>query len=308
MAMSASRSPALVFAMALAAAWLLAAGCGGKARRAPAPPPPAPAPPVHPPSPASKPRAPAPAVAPAPSEPAAETAGPFVVGVFRGPGGEELPYRLYLPPICERGCPLIVSFHSASGSGADNEKHVNGSRSIEAEFWTSPEVQGREPSFVLLPQADPALAPSWVRQWRQGAPEEPAEPLEMAISLIDDLAARLPIDPRRLYVSGYSMGGFASWIAISRYPAKFAAAVPIAGGGDASHIGGTRAAVWALHGAADRTVPVARSREMVEALRRSGVEPRYTEYPAAGHFIVRQALGEPGLLDWLFEQRTTGPD
>jgi hypothetical protein len=47
---------------------------------------------------------------------------------------------------------------------------------------------------------------------------------------------------------------------------------------------------------------------MVEALRRSGVEPRYTEYPAAGHFIVRQALGEPGLLDWLFEQRATGPD
>jgi predicted peptidase len=99
------------------------------------------------------------------------------------------------------------------------------------------------------------------------------------------------------------MGGFGSWMAISRHPEKFAAAAPIAGGGDPAHVAGSRSAVWAFHGAKDSIVPVSRTRSMIEALRKAGANPRYTEYPGKGHFIIREALGEPELVDWLFSQK-----
>jgi predicted peptidase len=231
--------------------------------------------------------------------------GHFESGVHRNEAGLELPYRLYLPAACERPCPLVLYLHSASGRGDDNENQIDGSRRWGAGFWTSREVQERHPAFVVIPQADPKLAPTWVRLWRKDPKDTPAqaEPLELAIDLVDRLVRDMPIDPKRVYVTGFSMGGFGSWIAISRHPDRFAAAAPIAGGGDPTQVVEARSAVWAFHGSGDSIVPVGRSRSMVEALRHAGRTPRYTEYRGKGHFIVREALGEPELVDWLFAQR-----
>lgn len=238
------------------------------------------------------------------AEPPPWAEGHFESGVHRNSAGLELPYRLYMPAVCEQPCPLVLYLHSTGGRGEDNETNINGSRRWGAGFWTSDAVQKRYPAFVLIPQANPRLAPTWVRLWRrdpEAAPER-AEPLELAIELLDRLQAKLPIDPKRLYVTGFSMGGFGSWIAISRYPDKFAAAAPVAGGGDPTHVAGAKSAVWAFHGSQDSIVPVRRSRTMVEALRKAGANPRYTEYAGKGHFIIREALGEPELVDWLFSQ------
>lgn len=231
--------------------------------------------------------------------------GHFESGVHRNSAGLELPYQLYMPAVCEQPCPLILYLHSTGGQGDDNETNINGSRRYGAGFWTSDEVQKRHPSFVLIPQASRKLAPTWVRLWRRDPAERPdrAEPLELAIELLERFQQELPIDPKRLYVTGFSMGGFGSWIAISRHPEKFAAAAPIAGGGDPAHVAGSKSAVWAFHGSKDSIVPPRRSRSMIEALRKAGANPRYTEYPGKGHFIIREALGEPELVDWLFEQR-----
>ena len=302
------------------------AACGRRAVREPAPPPP-PLPDTKPVSPvpgqepkiepepaqppASEPIARLPKPRPRPSpfpkpidEPPPWKEGHFESGVHRNSAGLELPYRLYMPAACERPCPLILYLHSTGGRGDDNETNINGSRRYGAGFWTSDDVQMRHPSFVLIPQANPKLAPTWVRLWRKDPDEGPerAEPLELAIELLDQLSETLPIDPKRVYVTGFSMGGFGSWIAISRYPEKFAAAAPIAGGGDPAHVAGARSAVWAFHGTKDSIVPVGRSRSMIEALRRAGANPRYSEYPGKGHFIIREALGEPELVDWLFSQ------
>ncbi len=129
------------------------------------------------------------------------------------------------------------------------------------------------------------------------------EPLELTVELIDALGLEFSIDPDRIYITGLSMGGFGTWIAVSRYPDRFAAAVPICGGGDPTAIGQTSAKIWAFHGAADRAVPPKRSREMVEALHRAGGHPRYTEYPGVGHDAWRYAYMEPELVGWLFRQR-----
>jgi len=39
-------------------------------------------------------------------------------------------------------------------------------------------------------------------------------------------------DPQRLYLTGYSMGGFGTWKMADAFPKKWAAIVPICGGGE----------------------------------------------------------------------------
>jgi predicted peptidase len=63
-------------------------------------------------------------------------------------------------------------------------------------------------------------------------PSEPSIPLSAVVELIDALLASYPIDPQRLYLIGLSMGGFGVWELLSRWPERFAAAVPICGGAD----------------------------------------------------------------------------
>jgi len=60
--------------------------------------------------------------------------------------------------------------------------------------------------------------------------------------------------------------------------------------------------IWAFHGEADPTVPVAASRDMIAAIRKAGGNPRYTEYKGVGHEVWFKAFQEKGLVEWLFAQ------
>ncbi len=300
-------------ALALAAL-LLAAGCGRSSRRAAAPLPPEPLPPSSEPA-AAEPATPSARVpdkqprVPKPGDPLPpRQIGSFEERHYNNESGQDLPYLLYRPAAIEPGktYPLVLFLHSAKGSGSDDLNEAALNRMTGLAYWTAEEIQQRFPCFVVAPRADPTVAPTWVRQWRSTPDPAPhlREPLELAVELVrDQLSAELPIDDRRLYVTGYSMGAFGAWIAISRHPGVFAAAVPIAGGGDPTHIVEADAAVWAVHGGADTVVPASRSREMIEALRSVGREPLYTEIPGVGHNAFRYALEIPGLIEWLFDQR-----
>lgn len=102
------------------------------------------------------------------------------------------------------------------------------------------------------------------------------------------------------------MGGFGVWDLLSRWPDRFAAAVPICGGAAENAVVAARAVpVWVFHGADDRHVRVERSRRAVAALRAAGGTPRYTEYPDVGHDSWTNAFAEPDLLSWLFSHRRT---
>ena len=112
-----------------------------------------------------------------------------------------------------------------------------------------------------------------------------------------------PVDLDRVYITGISMGGFATWEALIRHPENFAAAIPVCGGGDVSFADRIKhIPVWAFHGAEDPVVPVVCSRSMIENLTKAGGDPRYTEYPRVGHNSWDRAFDEPELLSWLFSK------
>jgi predicted peptidase len=135
---------------------------------------------------------------------------------------------------------------------------------------------------------------------------KPTPSLAMALEIVAALEKEFPIDTARLYIIGYSMGGYGTWDVIQRYPDLFAAAVPVCGGGDetaARRI--IRVPVWAFHGTLDDIVKVSRSRNMVNALVRAGGVPRYTEYADINHFCWGKAFSDEAMLAWLFGQRRT---
>lgn len=232
--------------------------------------------------------------------------------VYEDATGGRLSYRLFRPESYDasRRYPLVVYLHGAGGRGADNLKQLTGGNAWATHLFSSPEVQQRHPSFVLVPQINPrAVSDGWggfVGRPPAGTEflSEPAEePIDRLIGLIDSLGAEFSLDSQRIYVTGQSMGGYGTWAVITRYPDRFAAAVPICGGGDPSAAARIGIPVWAFHGADDKTVPVEQSRSMVNALKAAGAKPRYTEYPGVGHNSYEKTFSDPELVEWLFSHR-----
>jgi len=84
----------------------------------------------------------------------------------------------------------------------------------------------------------------------------------------------------------------------------FAAAIPLCGGENAAkakNLAGV--AIWAFHGSDDEAVKVSESRRMIEAIKKAGGNPKYTEYKGVGHTVWHQAFAEPELLPWVFAQK-----
>ncbi|QBD81636.1 phospholipase [Ktedonosporobacter rubrisoli] len=128
--------------------------------------------------------------------------------------------------------------------------------------------------------------------------------LDTLAALIDEIEHNYAVDPERIYVTGISMGGFGTWSLAIANPQRFAAIVPICGGGDPSQVCAIRhLPVRAFHGAKDNVVPLKRSQEMVEALQACHGNAQLTIYPDATHDSWTQTYDSPQLYMWLLEQR-----
>ena len=54
------------------------------------------------------------------------------------------------------------------------------------------------------------------------------------MQLLDQLQEKYSVDEKRIYVMGFSMGGYGTWNALMNHPDVFAAGVPMCGAGDPS--------------------------------------------------------------------------
>jgi len=133
-------------------------------------------------------------------------------------------------------------------------------------------------------------------------PEEDwwTEKTEDLIHLLDEIEGRYDVDTERVYLTGLSMGGYGTWTLGPKYPERFAAIVPICGGGKRFFARRLRdVPVWAFHGGKDNVVPVSESEEMVNAVKRAGGDARLTVYPDAGHDSWTATYDNPELYEWL---------
>src|SRR5205823_9552109 len=114
----------------------------------------------------------------------------------------------------------------------------------------------------------------------------PTPAMALTIQALKQVIASENVDPTRVYVTGTSMGGEGVWDILDREPNLFAGAVPMSGGGDVTTALTIKdIPIWAFHGSADTIVPVEDTRNMIQALRDAGGNPKYTEIAGGGHLI-----------------------
>jgi predicted peptidase len=219
---------------------------------------------------------------------------------------EEFKYRLMSPAKVEtdKNYPVILFLHGAGERGSDNENQLK----YFPTWMAAAKMREKHACYLIAPQCHESerwSVANWGAKTTDAMPKEPTDELKAAIGMLDALMkSGLPVDEKRVYLTGLSMGGFGSWELAMRQPDRFAAVVPICGGGDVTQAEKiAKMPIWAWHGDDDRAVPVDQSRRMIEAIKKAGGEPKYTELEGVGHDSWTPAYTrEDGVIPWMFEQ------
>jgi len=207
----------------------------------------------------------------------------------------EVNYLLYLPNDYgkdpQKKWPLILFLHGYGERGGDLELLKN------HPLPKTLDQQSNFPFIVVSPQL-PLAKEDW---------SDLIDPLKV---LVDDIQTQYSVDSHHVYLTGISMGGFGTWEFALRYPHYFAAAVPIAGGGQYySNVPPENICdlkdlpIWVFHGELDTIVLPVKDKIMVDALKACGGNVQFTLYPEADHpdsWIL--AYADPELYKWLLEQ------
>jgi predicted peptidase len=177
--------------------------------------------------------------------------------------------------------PLLIFLHGRGEQGADLAQVK-----VHGPFQKVAELQ--LPLLIVAPQMP--LDEYW--------------DVDMLEALVEEVIDDLDVDEDRVYLTGLSMGGSATWRLAARRPDLFAAIVPICGRRATSKAPRLKhLATWAFHGAKDRTIPVKETTDMVEAIRQAGGDPRLTIYPKTQHNSWTETYNNPDLYSWLLSQR-----
>ncbi len=152
-------------------------------------------------------------------------------------------------------------------------------------------------------------------------PSEQGWSNETLLALLDEIAARYRVDSERVYLTGLSMGGFGTWSLALAHPERFAAVIPICGGGSAidpalATLGYKphgkeplkKLPIWAFHGAKDNVVPMEESERMVALMKKLGAdEVKLTIYPEANHNSWTQTYTNGEVYNWLLQHKASAP-
>jgi predicted peptidase len=213
--------------------------------------------------------------------------GKFVQGTSK----QGLNYQLYGNHEWEgaKRFPIVIWLHGSGQSGSDNTSQMGGATGV----FTKPENQEKNPCFVLAPQC-PDADIGWNKDVATNL-----------MALIGDIVMNLPVDQKRIYLTGSSMGGFGTFSLVMKHPGIFAAGVPLCGGSDAKNAEALMTTpLWAFHGDKDDMVPVERTRNVMNAITAAGgKKARYTELTGEGHGITGSVYPRTDLHEWLFAQR-----
>jgi predicted peptidase len=193
-------------------------------------------------------------------------------------------YLLYVPPAYARDAssdwPLILFLHGSEQRG-DNPSLLN-----DLALLSFAEKSGDFPFVAVMPQCPPNV------HWSP----------RIVKSVLDSVESMLRIDPDRVYLTGFSMGGYGTWQTAAAFPHTFAAIAPICGMSDLPEVSRlTGIPIWAFHGARDENVPVTESRKMIDTLRKSGADARLTVYPDLAHDCWTMTYRDSRLYLWFLD-------
>ncbi|HEX2835619.1 MAG TPA: prolyl oligopeptidase family serine peptidase [Thermoanaerobaculia bacterium] len=221
-------------------------------------------------------------------------------------GGRTYPYVVYVPRHYDprRAWPVILFLHGAGERGDDGLRATAIGLGNAVRF-----APGRVPAIVVFPQVP--LEQRWL-----------GEPADVAMLTLDRTLSEFHTDPKRVYLTGLSMGGYGTWHLGLAHPDRFAALAVVCGGITTYENTSLRQSplipsgsdpfafiaealnakpIWIFDGADDRAVPVSESRRMYDALRNAHAsDVHYDEFPNVGHNAWDPAYAMAELWTWMF--------
>lgn len=210
--------------------------------------------------------------------------------VIRGESRSRYNYLLRIPPgyhLFSGKRPLLIYLHGAGETGKEITELMDSDPSV----WSREYLEEKDYPFITVTPV--TETPGW-------------NPERLKI-LVDELLSnrdRFAIDETRIYITGYSMGGFGTFRTAEEYPELFAAIAPVSGGGDPQKAERLKEIpIWAFHGDADDCVPYTCSQESIAAIQTAGNgRARLTTFPGAGHGIVLDVYRNSELYRWFLQQ------
>lgn len=227
---------------------------------------------------------------------AADTKTGFVDKSFKNADGSESKYVLYVPHAYDgtKEFPVILFLHGSGETKGDR------SGKMPVEQGIGPHVKRNEktfPAFVVIPQSEK-------RTWQADTDDG-----KRAMAMLDATMKEYKIDASRQHLTGLSMGGYGTWSHAAAYPDRWACFVPVCGGvRDSATVSAVAEKVkgipcWCWHGDKDAAVKVEKSRELIEAMKKLGASPRYTELAFVTHNSWDAAYATPDLIAWMMQQK-----
>ena len=185
--------------------------------------------------------------------------------------------------------PLIVFLHGAGEVGKD----VHVLKKLDVFRYANGAVPMKDFPFIVVSPLTP------IRGWN------PKGVINFLDRFLEDNRFRYRIDPTRIYLTGFSMGGFGTFNVASEYPDRFAAIVPLAGGCDPEKAEKLMTVpTWAFHGDADDVVDYECTKKIIDAMQEHHhPNLHFTTLPGAGHGIPRLVYIKPELYKWLLQQK-----
>lgn len=204
---------------------------------------------------------------------------------FDGKGG--LKCMLFGAPVTAPATklPLVIYLHG-KGNNVLSKAHLGFAESV-----AKPENFSARPCFVFAPQCPDENG------WSGATGGN-------VMKTLSDLMKNLPVDEDRVYLIGYSMGGYGTFAFLNDEPRMFAAGIPIAGGCNVAIARNLKKTpLWIFHGEKDDVVKPDDSRAIAKALEKMRAPAKYTEFLGEGHGIGGKIFDDPAVHKWLFEQK-----
>ncbi len=232
---------------------------------------------------------------------------PFVVGepvkdIFNdAKNGNRLPYTIYFPDgyTPSKKYPVLLYLHGAGSLGTDNQSHLG---SVEIMFRHNADFMSQ--AIVVCPQT-----PEWWNLDREAYGDQKGT-LGSVLHLLEAIQNAYSCDSDRIYVTGLSMGGYATWEILEHYGEIFAAGAPLCGWGNTGNGAAFKdIPIRIYHGTADSTVSFSSSQQMYNSIiLAGGTKAELYPIEGAGHDIWSYVYNDRDLFSWMFAQnKKTNP-
>jgi predicted esterase len=222
----------------------------------------------------------------------------FVDRVYRDDTGDHK-YVVFVPANYDsaKKWPVILFLHGAGERGSDGLS--------QARVGLGPVIKNRQDSFpfiTVFPQCEDTrgrILTSWTAQSVDG---------RRAIKILDDVIKTYAVDSAHQILTGWSMGGYGTWSLASDDPKRWAAVIPLSGGGGpdiAQRL--VDVPIWAFHGTEDSVVLSQETQRMAAAVTAAGGKPRVSMLKGSRHDICSRVYDDNRFISWMLDPLTNQP-